>query len=350
MALRIGVLTFHRCINYGSYWQARCLVEGLGALGHEAELLDHDSPRVNRAEWRCALEPLLPAHSPPQDRPLYAEKARKFLAAFEALPRSRRFRLETPGGLDRYDLIIVGSDEVWNLNHPWYGHQPVFWGEGLPARRVAAYAASFGNHDARSGLDGERAARLGRFDAISVRDHNSRLLVRSVLGAEPALVLDPCLQFPPLSASTTAARPYVAIYGHSFPDWFQRAIRRAREWGWRLVSIGYRNDWADEQRISAGPAEFVRLIAGSTAVATNFFHGCVFALLNGKPFASTASAYRSNKLRDLARMVGAEHRLVNEAQEDGAPGLLRAPLEEVIGRRLLALRQRSSRYLDHVLA
>ena len=22
----IGVLTFHRCINYGSYWQARCLV------------------------------------------------------------------------------------------------------------------------------------------------------------------------------------------------------------------------------------------------------------------------------------------------------------------------------------
>ncbi len=27
--LRVGVLTFHRCINYGSYWQARCLVEGL---------------------------------------------------------------------------------------------------------------------------------------------------------------------------------------------------------------------------------------------------------------------------------------------------------------------------------
>jgi hypothetical protein len=26
---RVGVLTFHRCINYGSYWQARCLVEGL---------------------------------------------------------------------------------------------------------------------------------------------------------------------------------------------------------------------------------------------------------------------------------------------------------------------------------
>src|SRR3546814_5805670 len=57
---KIGVLTFHRCINYGSYWQARCLVEGLRQRGHDAVLLDHDSPLVNRAEWRCALQPLLP--------------------------------------------------------------------------------------------------------------------------------------------------------------------------------------------------------------------------------------------------------------------------------------------------
>ena len=56
--VKIGVLTFHRCINYGSYWQARCLVEGLSALGHHAELLDHASARVDRTEWRCALRPV----------------------------------------------------------------------------------------------------------------------------------------------------------------------------------------------------------------------------------------------------------------------------------------------------
>src|SRR5690349_8232637 len=42
-SLKIGVLTFHRCINYGSYWQARCLVDGLRARGHDAVLLDHHS-------------------------------------------------------------------------------------------------------------------------------------------------------------------------------------------------------------------------------------------------------------------------------------------------------------------
>src|SRR3546814_6485153 len=87
---KIGVLTFHRCINYGSYWQARCLVEGLRQRGHDAVLLDHDSPLVNRAEWRCALRPLLPTPTPKTDYPLYASKTRQFLKAFTSLPRSDR--------------------------------------------------------------------------------------------------------------------------------------------------------------------------------------------------------------------------------------------------------------------
>jgi hypothetical protein len=60
---KIGVLTFHKCINYGSYWQARCLVEGLRREGFDAELIDHQSERVARAEARCALQPVLPMRS-----------------------------------------------------------------------------------------------------------------------------------------------------------------------------------------------------------------------------------------------------------------------------------------------
>ena len=83
--LKVGVLTFHRCINYGSYWQARALVEGLRARGHDAELLDHDCPRVRYAELRCAFQPLLPRRSPRSDFPEYAAKARRVLAAADAL-------------------------------------------------------------------------------------------------------------------------------------------------------------------------------------------------------------------------------------------------------------------------
>src|SRR3954471_7987777 len=102
---KIGVLTFHRCVNYGSYWQARRLVEGLRARGCDAELLDHRSRRVDRAEWRCALSPHLPVSTPTADRRLYARKARAFFDAFDTLPLSAPFALEDPAGMDRYDLI-----------------------------------------------------------------------------------------------------------------------------------------------------------------------------------------------------------------------------------------------------
>ena len=80
---KIGVLTFHKCINYGSYWQARCLIEGLRAAGHDAILLDHVSERVDRAEWRCALSPHLPAPTAAPDRRLFRAKIDRFLEAFD---------------------------------------------------------------------------------------------------------------------------------------------------------------------------------------------------------------------------------------------------------------------------
>ena len=117
----VGVLTFHRCINCGSYWQARCLVEGLRTWAKNPVLLDHDSAALNRAEWRCALQPLLPVRSPRSAVPLYATKVRRFLRAVSGLPSTRRFSLESPPAFDELDLVVVGSDEVWNPRHPWYG-------------------------------------------------------------------------------------------------------------------------------------------------------------------------------------------------------------------------------------
>lgn len=348
---KIGVLTFHRCINYGSYWQARSLVEGLRRRGAEAVLLDHDSPRVNRAEWKCALRPLLPAPTPPTDHPLYARKARKFFQALAKLPRSPTFPLERPGDMETYDLVIVGSDEVWNLSHPWYGGLPLFFGDGLRAKRLAAYAASFGNYDADAGLDHRWSASIAAFAKVSVRDENSRRLIRQSTGFDPALVLDPCLQFG-VPREAAGEERVLAVYGHSFPSWFQAAVRRiAAERDLRVVSIGYRNDWADAQWLTAGPEDFARFMASSAAVATNFFHGCVFAIANGKPLACAASDYRRNKVTDLLALTRAERHLVSEATPKSEyRRLLAEPPRPEIGKSVAALRRRSDAYIADVLA
>jgi hypothetical protein len=352
-ARKTGVLTFHRCINYGSYWQARCLVQGLRARGEDAVLLDYEDRDATLKEWRCAFQPLLPERTGRSDQHLYGQKARKFLEAFEQLPLSRRFPLQQPGEMEHVDVAVIGSDEVWNLSHPWYGGATAFYGQGLNADRVVSYAASFGNYDAASGLNDYWAGFLRRFDAIAVRDENGRALVRHATGEDPAIVLDPVLQFPPAPPEPDDTRPaYVAVYGHGLPDWLCRQVRDyATARGLRLVSIGYRNDWADEQWLDAGPADFARFMAGAEAVVTNFFHGCVFALVNGKAFACTPSSYRFNKVRDLTAALGAErHLLQAEISADALAALLDAPLEPGIAAAIARMRAQSAAYLDRALA
>jgi hypothetical protein len=351
--MKIGVLTFHRCINYGSYWQSRCLVEGFRKMGHEAVLLDHDSSLVNRREWRCALQPQLPSKGPPDDIARYASKTRRFFQAFDQLPRSARFNLDDPCSLKELDLIVVGSDEVWNLRHPWYGGYPIFYGAGLKTSRLVSYAASFGNYDASNGLPMCWSEKLANFTSISVRDRNSARIIRGALGFEPELVLDPCLQFPPTLEPylLETQSPYVAVYGHSFPLWFTNVVRNwAVPLKYRLLSIGYRNDWADQQFIAAGPEIFAHLMADAVAIVTNFFHGCVFSLLNAKPFTCVSSDYRANKLRDLMRLLSADRHLIDEdSAGSSVVGLLGSPLDEVISRRLAMLRRLSHEYIQKVV-
>lgn len=353
--MKIGVLTFHRCINYGSYWQARCMVDGLRARGHDAVVLDHASRRVNLAEWKCALRPTLPVPPPAADRPRYRKKIRRFFRAIESLPLSRRFRIDDPPAMERCDVVIVGSDEVWNLSHPWYGRYPLFYGEGLRTPRLVAYAASFGHHDARPALEPAWADRLRNFGRIAVRDDVSRAIVGHAIGIEPEIVLDPCLVFasePEAPDEALPEEPYVAVYGHGFSKSFAEGVGRwARRRKLPLVSIGYRNDWADRQRIAAGPHEFAHLVAGAEAVATNFFHGCIFALRNRKAFVCEESWYRANKLRCLMAKIGGEERLLAEAAPAAAYDVLldEAPAPAVFDR-IDRLRRRSRHYLDAALA
>jgi hypothetical protein len=353
-AQTVGILTFHRCINYGSYWQARCLAEGLHSLGCRATLLEHHSARVDRAEWRCALQPQLPVATGREDHPLFRRKIRKFFDAFERLPLSAPFSLEQPSALSDLDLILVGSDEVWNLKHPWYGGCPLFFGEGLSDARLAAYAASFGNL-AVARLDNPWVERLRHFSHISVRDLNSRRILRAALGVDPAVVLDPCLLFPDVIDPAPPERDfgtYAVVYGHSFPSWFQNEVRAwADSQSITLLSVGYRNEWVEEHWIDAGPGEFAQAIAGARAMITNFFHGCVFSLVNEKPFVCALSDYRASKVLDLAATVGAGHHIVDETTPTAQ---LRAnldePLDPTVPRRIRDLHQRSATYLRHVLA
>ena len=344
---KIAVLTFHRCINYGCYWQARCLCEALQKRGYQVELLDHRARRVEIAEWRCAFRPQLPASPVKSDYPQLRRKIEAFACAHEKLPLSAPFDLDEPRDVAAYDAVVVGSDEVWNLSHPWYGKKQLFWGDYLRADKLISYAASFGNQT--HGIDPYWADKLRRFDAISVRDDNSQRIVCEALGLAAPVVLDPCLQWPIMAGGeyNGPSEPFIAVYGHNFsPEFIANARAASSSHGARLVSIGYRNDWAHEQWLDAGPHDFARFIDRAAGVVTNYFHGCVFALANRKPFACEVSDYRAVKISNLMRTVGGERHLVGSATSAAEFAAL---LSADVAVDLDELRAASERYLEESL-
>lgn len=352
--MKIGILTFHRCINYGSYWQARFLVEEMLNRGHDAVILDHYSKKVNLAEWRCAMQPVLPTPVPKTDFAFYKEKVRKFFDAVNSLPLSPCFSLENPSTMDVYDIIIVGSDEVWNLSHPWYGYYPIFFGEGLNCRKLISYAASFGNYNSEWKPDPEWINKLRKFASISIRDENSGKIIKNSLGIEPELVLDPCLQFATFSKKNNESNEggeFAAVYGHNFSASF---INKIKKWAYKrklpLLSIGYRNEWADEQWLTADPIEFKSFIAQSEAVITNFYHGCIFAILNDKPFICETSPYRSNKILDLMNKINGEKHIITESTPTNTVNsLLTNPPDDEIKRKIGDMRKISNTFMDKAL-
>ena len=351
--LKIGVLTFHRCINYGSFWQAKCLADGLRAFGHDVNILDHTSKRINISEWKCGFQPLLPSSVPEKHKTLYREKMKLFFAAFQKLPLSLQFSLEDPGNMEDYDIVIVGSDEVWNLSHPWYGRHGLFYGDHVQAKKLISYAASFGNYDSSLGLDSHWIQKLERFDRISVRDENSRTIITNGTGREPSLVLDPCLQFHilPEYRNNYSEDPYIAIYGHNFSCSFKYHVTEfARRNKLKTISIGYSNDWVDEEWINADPHDFAHFIGSATSVATNFFHGCIFSIRNNKPFVCESSSYRSNKINGLMNKIGGQMHIANEATSHPQfEELLSAPIHGSVYKSIARLRSASNEYLVSAL-
>ena len=350
---KIGVLTFHKCINYGAYWQARCLVEGLQSRGNAVTLLNYRSLRITRQEWMWAVHRGKPRSG---HRPTWAQlfgKLARFIHSQSQLPYSRPFSINRPKTMEEFDLIVVGSDEVWNFHNPWYRGDPLFFGAGLRAARWVSYAASFGSYPASDKLPKGYADLLRDFSEISVRDNNSRVLVRDSTGADPQLVLDPCLLWTPAPKTSTPVvrTPYAVVYGSNFSDEFVRqTIQWSRDQNVRLLSLGYFNSWAHENRLATSPSDFAHLVRDSRAVATNFFHGCIFALRFAIPFVCEAEPYRWIRMRDLLDTVGDPTRMkLPDTNRNDLENQLNRPIEKAVLSRIESLRSISHNYLDRAL-
>ena len=97
----------------------RCVVlsDFFKHAGYDPQVLDYGWRGFVVKEIGHALRPFRGA--PKTDILRFVAKTLKCYRAQQGIRRTPRFPLRNPPDFSAFDLIAVGSDEVWNLTHPW---------------------------------------------------------------------------------------------------------------------------------------------------------------------------------------------------------------------------------------
>lgn len=201
--MKIGILNFHRALNYGAVLQCYGLQETLTALGHEVSVIDY-RPRIiekHRSYFlfdilkekgiipfiRSTIYSLLTLPNKYKCKKAFDDFLSKYLKLTDFV-----VSLLDLAKLDSFDIIFVGSDQVWSERIT--GLDNVYLGNFVKYHvRYIAYAASLGASVCLEEPKQQRLlAFLPNYQKLSVREiYLQKWLMRHNFKSQ--VVLDPSL-------------------------------------------------------------------------------------------------------------------------------------------------------------
>jgi hypothetical protein len=326
-SMKIGITTFQWSENYGAVLQAHALQFFLQEREHTVQIIDFrpppsgsglrrwlsSSPRGCFVKWEAAHK----TH-------LFESFRKKHLVR---TPKSFHSSSELLKLADRFDILITGSDQVWNPQ--WLDQVAGLWDlyfltfAGLQTRRVA-YAASFG-HAEKSTMKKEWQKLIGekltKMDAISVREPSGVELVRDLCGRTDALhVLDPTLlldvsYYKRISRKAKGCKHVFCYMLHGAEKESELFCERSVLLrGLKVVKCDSRKTSLWSGYTLPSPIQWLQRINNAEFVVTNSFHGIVFCLIFHKPFVALPihgqMSSMNGRVSELLRAVGLPQRMV----------------------------------------
>ena len=363
--MKAGLVTFYHIHHYGALLQAAATERAVESLGGACEIIDYyvnqnnDLFRKPTGVGSAAADVHTALHYKAlRDRYQRFERFSKDHLRisghrFESLEELRSAELP-------YDLILSGSDQIWNPKiFPDGRFDPVFFG-AFSTRRKIAYAPSFGVPHIPEGMEEELRSYLEQFSHISARERQGREIVKEITGKDVPVVLDPTLlltaeQWSAMAAPLDRSGGYILCYCISKPGALAPYIQRlAEETGLPVVQLcGIRQKVHPKAAcvLDAGPSEFLGLFQNASYVCTNSFHGTVFSVQFQKPFftavaPSELAAPESSRTFSILSRLGLTERIIGT----GATAGLDDTIDWAdVDRRLRAARQSSLDYLRAAL-
>lgn len=301
--MRIGIITVYESItNMGSFLQAYALKTVLEELGHEVYFVQNISVSTLIKNYICRL-------NPKREFFLRLKKAKHFwddVTKLKLLPKDKISEA-------KLDIIIYGSDEIWNLDNPYF-REKIFWGVEENQIKKIAYAISIGAMSRENEMKyNYYLQNLSSFAQILVRDKVTKQFVERNVKQSPEFVCDPTILIPVQKINRECKvypkEKYLLVYTYGVDSWLEKQIVAfARKNNLLILSPCFWHYWADKV-IECSALELGSLMAHAEYVVTTTFHGAIFSLLNH----TRCCIYPAReKVTDVVQRLGEEHRLINE--------------------------------------
>jgi hypothetical protein len=241
----------------------------------------------------------------------------RFTSLFTYKPKKIRFKAKLAKGYfeawkcfsikrrpKQLDLLIVGSDEMWEVNNITFHTIPEYFGVGINAEKKATYAVS-SNSTKTKDLEKYRFAIEGmrNFDYVAVRDQSTYDACFPYVNVKPVFTVDPTLILDmDKYIQETNMNGYILCYTYTFEPYMIEAVKKlAAATKKSIVVVGQQFEWADKC-IPANAFEFLGLIKNSDFVVTDTFHGTTLSIALKKDFVAFAhktKVYRALELFDM---------------------------------------------------
>lgn len=321
--MKIGIITYHRTLNYGACLQALATRLVLESLGHEVYYVDYwpdyhksmyqpfSSKRFKKYNIKGKLVYLLTFWF---DIPYYIKRQR----SFSAFMKKHIFPYCKPLS-EPYDIVVYGSDQIWRLQPSTDSFNPFYFAKNdIVAKHHVSFSASMGELPSDYNSKLELKQLLSNFDKIAVREENLLTLVKELGYLDAIKTLDPTLLVPIKEWNRIFPyykfdkKKYILVYILWGEVFNLHVIEKYAQENNMLVKIIRANiTKLDKGNVitTAGPELFIDLVRNAEYVFTSSFHGLVFSLLYNKQFYASFSR-NGERASSLLKDVGLLDRMI----------------------------------------
>lgn len=250
-----------------------------------------------------------------------------------------------------FDIVVTGSDAIWEYSLPEFGNDVHLIGNNLKCGMLVSYAASFGKMNISDSFYPFIREGLNKYDAISVRDMNSKYIVDKLMQKDCAtVVLDPTLVYDfksDTSIPSSEYKNYILVYGNDFSaKLIDDVVAYAHKNKLMIVGAGIAPDWCDIKLRNIGPKAWIGMFKDAEFVVTCTFHGLMFGLNFEKKIVFNQVEYVKQRSTTLLKTLGLYDLYKNEV-------ILENSLNynwdySLINKKLAQMRERSVKFITGI--